>query len=261
LASSVVVRCVVGGEALRDIATALSWSAALGESCGLWFGVRFVWAPNGRRADGDITDRLSAVRVRATNASPRGLPTRSGSHAAPHWSPKRPVPHTRGSDVWGGPVWRRQTSPDRPTPTGPMPITQGGPVGRGLTSPNRPTRPGRSGRPTSAESHRTPLTPLGADRPRHTSRFTHALDTRADALPGRSKQSSVGPAASCCTTSVRSVCRSSRHRRNEVDNERLHSELLVVAPAGQESANIAPTLRKRPNPSAQQARVRGPIKE
>jgi hypothetical protein len=38
------------------ITTTLGWSGALGESVGAWFGARHVWAPNERRADGDITD-------------------------------------------------------------------------------------------------------------------------------------------------------------------------------------------------------------
>jgi hypothetical protein len=50
------VRCVAGWSVLRDIATTLGWSGALGESVGAWFGVLFVGAPNGRRADGDVTD-------------------------------------------------------------------------------------------------------------------------------------------------------------------------------------------------------------
>ncbi len=38
------------------IAIALCWCGALGESVGAWFGVLFVWAPNGASRDGDITD-------------------------------------------------------------------------------------------------------------------------------------------------------------------------------------------------------------
>jgi hypothetical protein len=47
---------VAGWSALRDIATALGWPEAFGESAVAWFGVHRVWAPNGRRADVDITD-------------------------------------------------------------------------------------------------------------------------------------------------------------------------------------------------------------
>jgi hypothetical protein len=72
----------VGWSALRDIATALVWSGALGESVALWFGVRFVWAPNGRRADGDITDRLFGRRVRAAHAPSRKLSGNCGEVVA-----------------------------------------------------------------------------------------------------------------------------------------------------------------------------------
>jgi hypothetical protein len=88
----VVVRCGVGGAALRDVATALGWSGALGESVGAWFGVLFVWAPNGRRADGDITDH----RPPHAPAPPTRV-ARSGSFWAPYWSPKRPGPSFHAS--------------------------------------------------------------------------------------------------------------------------------------------------------------------
>jgi hypothetical protein len=53
----VVVRCGVGGAALRDVATTLVWSGAWGESVGAWFGAHLCGHRTGRRADGDVTDR------------------------------------------------------------------------------------------------------------------------------------------------------------------------------------------------------------
>jgi hypothetical protein len=76
------------GSVLRDIATALGWSGVLGESVGAWFGVRFAGAPNGGRADGDITDHRLPVAVappacrRAVCAGTATQPSRTMSRSS-----------------------------------------------------------------------------------------------------------------------------------------------------------------------------------
>jgi hypothetical protein len=67
-----VARGVAGWSALRDIATALGWPGALSARAVAWFGVLLAWAPNGRRADGDITDHRPPPRARAANARRAG---------------------------------------------------------------------------------------------------------------------------------------------------------------------------------------------
>jgi hypothetical protein len=207
------VRWVAGWSALRDVVTTLVWSGALGESVGAWFGVRFVWAPNGRRADDDITDHrpphalapptrcyarfVPELRRRARGplrlrhfvvesgpsrlcagacAGPGRLMVNSSPSDAPHRPHDDPGRFRRPYDV--------QTDPD-PAPRDPQ---ADGPFERGCIAANRPTLPEAGAADRPAQRATTPLTPLGADRPRRALRPTPERNAYADAPPWRSQQ-------------------------------------------------------------------------
>jgi hypothetical protein len=66
-------RGVAGWAALRDVPTTLSWSGVLGESGGAWFGVLFVWAPNGVSHGWRHHGSPPSPRARAANEVLRAL--------------------------------------------------------------------------------------------------------------------------------------------------------------------------------------------
>jgi hypothetical protein len=115
----VVVRGGLGWSALRDIATALSWSGALGESVGAWFGVRCVWAPNGaargwRHHGSPPRFHALAPRTRVAQSVTRLRRIRDEPQSL-RWSPRRwrETRVYRGFHAFGG-VTAQDSGTDRP---------------------------------------------------------------------------------------------------------------------------------------------------
>jgi hypothetical protein len=183
-----VVRCVVGGAALRDVATALGWSGALSESAVAGFGVRFVWASNGRRLDGDITDRrLVPARSRRQRAVVRDVTELrdEGGRQAPGAQARDGGPRAASR----GRLMSHIGTPDDPDAPSAL-----------RAHPNRPPQRER----TTSQRHETPipLTPLDAKQTTPQTPVSVCTEhQQQDASPKRSQHQGL-PRDQRSTTSV-----------------------------------------------------------